>query len=258
MFPHQVIASPVNYFAWDPSANVIASGVLEIELRGESGQVKSVHNLADYIQLEIQLNEQSVQNESIVNAQLFLKPGKMQFHTINVIQEGTSYLLTLTTRATVKVFVKHGSKPSVEDHEGNYTIPDFSSCIREIGEDEYNCSRNPHQLLLRNDVLKKPGAYYLGLLFSGNYSSGNHSHRARRSCFSTKRQKRSCVETKDPPPPLGEYVTAPFLTYDALTDVNYTMDTEELSCRFWSEDQQKWVTDGCKVSISHFRRKRNF
>ena len=219
-----------------------------MDLTDESGGVISVSNLANDIQLGIQLNEQSGPNESIVEAHLFLKPGKMRFHTINVTQERTSYLLTVTTKAIVKVFVKRGSKPSVEDTK-NHTIPDFSFCTKNINHEEYNCSRNPYQVLLRDDVLNGTGVYYLGILYPGNVSSGNHSHRTRRSCFYTHRQKRSCVETKDPPPPLGEYVTAPFLPYDPLTDLNYTIDTEELSCRFWSEGEQKWITEGCKVCI---------
>ena len=249
MFIPQVTSSPFNYYFWDSSAISITTPVLSIVLRGKSGEVISVSNLLNDIQLVFQLNEQSAQNEAIVEAPLFLKPGKMRFHTIDVTQERASYLLTVTTKETVKVFVKRGSRPSVEDHAKNYTIPDFSFCNKDIDKEEYNCSRNPHQVLLRDDVLNGTGGYYLGILYSGIVSSGDHSHRTRRSCFITHRQKRSCVETKDPPPPLGEYVTAPFPPYNPLTDLNYTIDTEELSCRFWSDGEQKWVTEGCKVCI---------
>ena len=249
LFPSQILSSPVNYYSWDSSADLITSRLLEIDLRGESGDVVSVSNLKDDIQLGIQLNEESVQNESINEPHLFLKPHKMRFHKINVTRERTSYLVTLAVKTTVKVLVKRASKPSVEDHEWNYTIPDFSSCTRETIKEEDNCIHNPHQLLLTNDVLNETGVYYLGLLYSSNSSSGNHSHRTRRSCFSNNRQKRSCVETKDPPPLLGEYVSANNPSYDLLVDLNYTMDTEELSCRFWSKDVQKWVTKGCKVSM---------
>lgn len=239
----------MNYFAWDSSANLVTSHILQIKLRGQPGDVIPVHNLSSNIQLEIQFKEESPQNESLFAERLFLKPGKMQFHKVDVIEEGTSFLLTLVINETVNVFVKHGTKPSVKDHERNFSIPDLSSCTKVTGKEEYNCSRNPQQLFLSTNVLKKLGVYYLGVLLPEETPSSNHSHRTRRSCFSGIRKKRSCVEAKDPPPPIGEYATSPLPSYDPLSDVNYTITAEELSCRFWSDDEQKWVTDGCKACI---------
>ncbi|XP_078349636.1 LOW QUALITY PROTEIN: polycystin-1-like protein 2 [Oculina patagonica] len=247
----EVISSPVNYFNWDPSADLITSRVLTIDLKGESGEVLTVRNLTTDIQLGIQVDEQSANNESHTTETLYIKPGRSQYHKLHVIREGTSYLVTIMAKDSLHLFVKYGNKPTVEDHDKNYTIPDFSSCTKNVTvtdeQEEYNCTRNPHQLLLTNEVLKKPGVYYLGILYSRNSSSGNHSHRTRRSCFSTNRQKRSCVETKNPPPPLGVYETDTIPPYDPRTDLNYTIETDELGCRFWSHDKEKWLTEGCKV-----------
>ena len=242
----------MNYYYWDSSADLITSRVFAIDLRGESGKALTVQNLTTDIQLGIELSEESPENKSnTVKMASFIKPRKMQYHRIEVTREQTSYLITITAIETVNVFLKSGSKPSVEDHEENYTLPDFSSCIRNMAAtnevEEYNCTRNPHQLLLTNEVLKKPGVYYLGILYSGSTSSSKHSHRKRRSCFTSNRQKRSCVETKDPPPPLGVYETAAMPPYDPITDLDYTIETNELSCRFWSHEKKRWLTEGCKV-----------
>jgi len=247
----QVISSPINYYYWDSSADHITSRVLAIELRGESGEVLKVQNLTSDIQLGIPVDQQSADNESDAGDTSFLTPGEARYHKLHMIHEQTSFLITITAKESLSVFVKYGSRPSVEEHDKNFTIPDFSSCIRNSvmdDKEDYNCTRHPHQLLITNEVLKKPGVYYLGILYSGN-SSGNHSHRSRRSCFSTSRQKRSCVETKDPPPPLGVYEPGPIPEYDLRVDLNYTIANEELSCRFWSHDQQKWLTEGCKVLV---------
>ena len=252
VFSPKVISSPINYYYWDSSADRITSRVLAVDLRGESGEILKVQNLTTDIKLGIPVHEQSVNNESEVGDALFLKPGELRYHKLHMIGEQTSFLITITAKERLSVFVKYGSRPSVEEYDKNFTIPDFSSCIRNSvmdGEEDFNCTRHPHQLLITNEVLKKPGEYYLAILYSGNSSSGNHSHRTRRSCFSTSRQKRSCVETKDPPPPPGVYKTGPIPKYDPRVDLNYTIANEELSCRFWSHDQQKWLTEGCKVLV---------
>ena len=254
MLSLQVISSPVNFYNWDSSADLITSRVLAIDLRGESGEVLRVQNLTTYIQLGFQVDDRTADNESHTPESFYVKPKRNQYHKILVIREGTSYLITITANDSVHVFVKYGSKPSVEDHDKNYTLPDFSSCTTNVTvtdeEEEYNCTRNPHQLLLTNEVLKKPGVYYLGIYYSRNSSSSNPSKRKRRSCFTSYRQKRSCIETKDPPPPLGVHETGTMPPYDPRTDLNYTIETDELGCRFWSHEKEKWLTEGCKVLIS--------
>jgi len=176
----------------------------------------------------------------------------MQYHRIEVTEVQASYLVTIATKGSLNVFVKFGSKPSVEDYDRNYTIPDFSSCTRSTVTDEvdeYNCARHPHQLFLTRDFLKMPGVYYLGILYSRNVSADKYPLRKRRSCFSTTRTKRSCVEIRTPPLPLGVSQESTIPPYDPHVDTNYTIETVELSCRFWSHDQEKWITDGCKVQM---------
>ena len=253
MFPLQVVSSLFNFYHWDSSADFVTSRVLEIDLRGESGKVLKVQNLSSDIQLEFQLSEQAPGTDSNpAKIASFLKPEHMQYHRTEVTEVQASYLITITTKDSFNVFVKFESKPSVEDHDGNYTIPDFSSCTRSNGtdeEDDYNCTRHPHQLFLTRDFLKRPGVYYIGILYSRNISADNYPLRKRRACFSTTRAKRSCVGTRTPPPPLGVYKESIIPPYDPRVDMNYTIETDELSCRFWSHKEGKWITEGCKVQM---------
>ena len=253
IFPLQVVSSLVNFYHWDSSADLITTRVLAVDLRRESGEVLKVQNLTSDIQLEFQLREQAPGTDSNpAKIASFLKPEHMQYHIIEVTEVQASYLVTITTKDSLNVFLKFGSKPSVEDHDRNYTIPDFSSCTTSNGtdeEDEYNCTRHPHQLFLARDVLKRTGVYYLGILYSRNISADNYPLRKRRSCFRTTRAKRSCVDTRTPPPPLGVYQKSTIAPYDPRVDVNYAIETDELSCRFWSHDEEKWITEGCKVHM---------
>ena len=251
--PLQVISSLVNFYHWDSTADLITSRVLEIDLRGESGEVLKVQNLSSDIQLEIQFSEEAPETDcNLVKTVSFVKPGRMQYHRIEVTEVQASYQLTITTEDSLNVFLKFGSKPSVEDHERNYTIPDFSSCTRSNGTDEqgeYNCTRHPQQQFLTRDFLKRTGVYYIGILYSRNISADNYPLRKRRACFSTTRAKRSCVGTRTPPPPLGVYKESIIPPYDPRVDMNYTIETDELSCRFWSHKEGKWITEGCKVQM---------
>ena len=212
VFPLQVISSLVNFYHWDSTADLITSRVLEIDLRGDSSEVLKVQNLTSDIQLEIQFSEEAPETESSpAKTVSFVKPGLMQYHRIEVTEVQASYQITITTEGSVNVFLKFGSKPSVEDHERNYTIPDFSSCTRRNGtaeQEEYNCTRHPQQLFLTRDFLKRTGVHYIGILYSRNISADNYPLRKRRACFSTTRAKRSCVEIRTPPPPLGVYKKA--------------------------------------------------
>ena len=212
-----------------------------------------MQNLTSDIQLEIQLREKAPETGSNpAKTASFVKPGRIQYHRIEVTEVQASYQITITTKDSLNVFLKFGSKPSVEDHDRNYTIPDFSSCTRSTGtdeEDEYNCTSHPHQLFLARDFLKRTGVYYLGILYSRNISADTYHLRKRKSCFSTTRAKRSCVETRTPPPPLGVYKESTIPPYDPRVDINYTIETDELSCRFWSHDEGKWITEGCKVQM---------
>ena len=212
-----------------------------------------MQNLTSDIQLEIQFNEEARETGSKpAKTESFVKPGRMQYHRLEVTEVQASYQITITTKDSLNIYLKFGRKPSVEDHDRNYTSPNFSSCTRSNSteeQDEYNCTRHPHQLFLTRDFLKRTGVYYIGILYWRNISADNYPRRKRRACFSTTRAKRSCVETRTPPPPLGVYKESIIPPYDPRVDMNYTIETDELSCRFWSHKEGKWITEGCKVRL---------
>ena len=47
-------------------------------------------------------------------------------------------------------------------------------------------------------------------------------------------------------PPKGVHQTV-VPQYDPRSDVNYTFTVTQSSCLYWSEDEEKWTSDGCKV-----------
>lgn len=62
-----------------------------------------------------------------------------------------------------------------------------------------------------------------------------------------RRERRSCIKVKDPPPTPSKFVLD-VKTYNPETDVTYQFSSSVSACMFWSEAEQQWKKDGCKVS----------
>ena len=97
-------------------------------------------------------------------------------------------------------------------------------------------------------LAKRPGKYFLGVQ-GYNRSERNSHEREKRSCFGNRRQKRSCAEVKDPPPTPAQSENITVVpVYNSKSDHNYTVRVALGNCVFWSEEREKWITDGCRVS----------
>ena len=49
-------------------------------------------------------------------------------------------------------------------------------------------------------------------------------------------------------PLASEVSTGSVPVYDSTTDSNYTVAINKAMCRYWSTVEEKWLSDGCKVS----------
>lgn len=57
------------------------------------------------------------------------------------------------------------------------------------------------------------------------------------------------VKFKDPPTakPVAN-VTVKKAPYDPETSVNFTVEVDSTGCLYWSETEEEWMSEGCKVS----------
>ena len=236
-----------NPFTWDNSSKAIQSSVTSLELKsGNSGQV-NVSNLDEDIVIVIPILRAPVNNTNTSKEleHSFLKPKKLSFRSYYAEVADVPVSIKISadkSDVVLELFVKFGSRPSVEDFDQNATITFNSMC----GNQTHGKS-NETSCVLETEVKvlpSKPGLLYVGLLYLGAKNSKEHS-RERRSCFGHGRQRRSCVGFKDPPPK-GVTKTV-FPQYDPSTDLNYTITITQSSCLYWSEDKNKWTSDGCKV-----------
>ena len=92
------------------------------------------------------------------------------------------------------------------------------------------------------------GKYYIGLL-QGQKNRTVHS-RVKRSVLSAAESQEKCVKFKDPPPTLAPPVKSIILEpqYDPESSVNYSLQVNAIWCMYWSETEERWTNEGCKVT----------
>ena len=245
-----MLSIPLNPYTWDSTKQRVNSYVLALDLKDDTRKLIKVSNLSDNVIIVTPLQNKMV---SFENGQYFTLNNNLRFHVIDVEYENSLIMLEITpTDANTYLFVylRYGQRPTTQEHDLNATVSKTEKCVWSAsahgGKDgKTKCSQLTGPI---ETLAKRPGKYFLGV--QGYNRSGTNSHkREKRSCFRNRRQKRSCVEVKDPPPtpPQGETVTV-MPVYDSTSDQNYTLSVALGSCVFWSEEREKWITEGCRVS----------
>ena len=142
----------------------------------------------------------------------------------------------------LSVFGRYGQRPTVTDFDAKRKIPD-ESCSTNSQNSDGECNEEAYEILLDYEVLNDPGTYYIGIL--SETDDIKLKRRRKRSCFTRGREKRSCIEIKDPPRPANITVKP---VYDPRTDINYSMSVLEEECLFWDTAEERWSSRGCKVN----------
>ena len=242
------MAVSFNPYTWDNISKAIQSSVTSLEL--QSGKAKiNVSNLDDDIVMVIPITSppKNNRNSSDVSEHSFLKPNKLsvRFFHAELADVPVSIAISVSEIGVViELFVRFGSRPTVENFDHNSTLTFTSTCGNQTDGEQNETSCLPDESSI-TVVPSKPSLLYVGIRFLGAKNTTEHS-RQRRSCFGHGRQKRSCVGFKDPPPKGVTRTIVP--QYDPSTDLNYTMTITQSSCLYWSEDKNKWTSDGCKVT----------
>ncbi|XP_068681978.1 polycystin-1-like protein 2 isoform X4 [Montipora foliosa] len=258
----QVFSMKKNPFSWDASAKNVKSPVTSIDLKNDKGEVIDVSGLSKEIELNIKTNRPE-QNQMPLST--FVKPsinGSMSYHRIKILAPGMvmSFKLVPENETTIQVYVRHSKRPTVENYEYVTEVPDFTSCkerkgrgVKEtsyplLNKKYFNCTKDPHLVVLPVGVTEKPGILFIGIRLLGS-DSPETRRRRRRACSENGRQKRSeiCVEFKDPPttlPPTPRIIKP---SYEPNNDVNYSLSINMATCLYWSEEKAKWTSDGCRV-----------
>ena len=243
----QMLSIPFNPFTWDRTKERVASNVLSLDLKDDKQNVVEISQLLIDVIIEIELKTQRIPEKTF---HFFTRNNLTRFHEISVDYENTTMQLEIAPKdksVNLTIYVRFGHRPTIKEYDFNATISSMERCIwSKLGQNsKTGCSSNP---LASIEILaKKPGKYYLAVVTHSN--SKKPLTRQKRSCFGQRRQRRSCVEVKRPPPtpPQSENKSV-VPVYDPSTDHNYTLKVAMESCVYWSDMPQAWITDGCRVS----------
>ena len=234
-----------NPFSWDSSSKKVKSNVISLDFQSGNGKKINVSNLDNDIEIVIPISTPAT-NTSNATEHYFLKPNRMFYHSYyaELADVPVSMRIGAPAEGTIlQLFVKFGSRPTMEDFDHNFTMLFTSICRNQVDYQQNNSTSCVLEERSVTIVPSEPSLLYVGLFSDNNVTS--HA-RERRSCFGNSRERRSCVGIKDPPPTGVTKVDVP--KYDPLIDVNYTFTITQSSCLYWSENKEKWTSDGCKVS----------
>ena len=245
-----MLSMSFNPYTWDSTKERVDSEVLFLDLKDNKSELLEVSSLPDDIVIVIPSKPRTLPKE----LWYFTTDDDLRFHEITVKYENTLIQVEVKPQEpTVLLFVylRFGQRPTTQNYDLNATISQNGQCVwtasaHDKKERQPECSSNPPTPIAT--LARHPGKYFLGVK-NYNATTTTPHRRKKRSCFTAGRQKRSCVEVKDPPPTLPMSKTASVTpAYDSKTDQNYTLRVTFGSCVYWSAKVEMWVTKGCRVS----------
>lgn len=231
-----------NPYTWDKTASSIRSTVIDVTLRNSKGMEVEVNNLSNPLGLHIPIGHtKKVSDDRKEPRHLFLQPGVIRYHAFAIPSSEHLVSLRIANVASrqMVVYFGQGFKPSANNYSYVFNLPDLSFCKSYKTDKLINCTNDPYSVKRTG---YGAGLYYVGITLVVPKT------RMPRSCTGNgSRKKRSCIQVKVPPttqPPTPMIVTPQF---NAKTDVNYTFSATVGTCLYWSEEEEKWSSRGCKV-----------
>lgn len=227
----------------------VRSKVVSLVLKDDSGEALDVTDLPSDIEINIPVSQHEPENTPRpAHLDDFLNLGSMQYHMVTASEPNTTLKLSLTmkTPASITAYIKFGQQPTQTSYDEVIELSEENKAVSLISDckSREKCSYN---IIVNCNV---SGKYYIGLLVNDENQTV-HS-RVRRSILSEGASKENCVKFKDPPPTVATPAEYTILVpqYDPDSSVNYSLQVDTIWCAYWSETEEKWTNEGCKVRKS--------
>jgi hypothetical protein len=213
----------------------------------------------------------------------------MRYHTLSIPSPYVTVTIILIPQEgeQIEVFIRARERPTPLQYFYRQILPDLSSCDdKNVRTFDYkNCTKDPYKLEISSNTTRSIGLHYIGLrhvpqqpheeglimklnasvlneiksillkLFKKATKKADNdvSSKLNSPCKSHNgRQKRSCVGAKEPPTTPPNILTM-YPAFDPITDVKYHLSSFLSSCLFWSEEEEEWKSDGCRVRCSFIK-----
>ena len=249
-----------NPYTWHNSSRIIESSVLEIDLRNfTSGQPLRVSGLTKPIEMLIKSEREGLE-QTLKNVkpqrEFYVKPSSphsiknMRYHRISLPHKDVEVKIQIVPSTNVKleVYIRYGIRPTPAQSNFQTVVPNTTTCFNNTKRDGFhNCLSDPYAFTISPSVTGKIGLHFLGIRYVVKHPervNKRRRRRSKRSCLDNGgRQKRSCVEVKNPPS-----IHAATLDFKNGSDVKYTLLVTMGACMYWSEESEEWSSQGCKVT----------
>ena len=178
-----------NPFTWDTSSAKVQSAVTSLSLtNGSTGQTMDTSNFTNPVSLFIPRDDSKMVNFSRFNVRPMGNDEYIQYHSFHAISLNNSVHIQvkpLNKSINLEVFFSFNERPTLQKHEYNWTLPDFSSCVwRNISltkianvtekngttisktvqylDEERYCDNDPYTAFVSNTRITQLGLYYIG------------------------------------------------------------------------------------------------
>ena len=236
-----MISYNFNPYTTHHSSSRVKSKVVSLVLKDDNGEALDVTDLPSEIQINIPTSEHD-QGSTASQTDDFLNPGTIQYHVITVHEDNTTLKLSMTMKkpAAITAFIKFEKHPTQTSYD---IVIDLSE--EKLVSDCESTEKCSHDILISCNA---SGKYHIGLL-ERQENRTVHS-RVERSVLSAGTSQEKCVQFKDPPPTLAPPVESIILEpqYDPDSSVNYSLQVNAIWCMYWSETEERWTNEGCKVT----------
>lgn len=235
-----------NPYTSHSSSSRVRSKVVSLVLKDDNGEALVVKDLLSYIKINIPMSENGPGNTSRpARLDDFLNPGSMQYHVITAREANTTlkFSIKIKTAASIIVYIKFGQHPNQTSYDEVIDLSEENE-FQNLVSDCKSTEKYSYDILINCNI---SGKYYIGLL--GNNENQPTLSRGRRSILSDDPSQEKCVKFKDPPPtvPTPADYTILVPEYDPDSSVNYSLQVNTIWCRYWSDTEERWTNQGCKV-----------
>jgi hypothetical protein len=208
-------------FSWDKTSAKVSSLVARLKIKDNNGNEITLRNLPSPVEINLPQREQ---RDELQNTTYTLAFGRTVYHEVEVKSVEKSLLIKLiphdnNTRIVLAVQFQERPKRA-EDFV--FAFPQDS----EFSNTSLNSSRvsDPYTLRIGSPYISKAGTYFIGV----------------RIGLDLDRLKVNQTELKA----------------NFRTSVKYELETRDAECLFWQQEKQKWISNGCKVSLCYYNRVR--
>ena len=118
-----------NSYFWTPKSKLINSSVIDYNLRSDQ-TILSVKDTKKPVQLYIPRKLERPLAYQHWSFQERANSARMNFHTLNVEHDNSFHIefKPMNYCSNYQIYVKHGVRPSLENYDRNWTLPNLSLC----------------------------------------------------------------------------------------------------------------------------------